>query len=867
MQIRHTIALLALTMTNATMAGIKIVQPMCEHQQNPLAVETTAPCFSWKYDGSGEYYQHQYQLQISTCKDSLETASAYCSGIIPEAKSMVCVETGTYLQPLTRYYWRVLTWDVTGKQALCSDIQTFETGFMNAYNWKASWISDSHDKDFEASPMLRRKFNIAGSVKEARLYVSGAAYYVMNVNGKPLTDAILNPGYTHYDKRNLYQAYDVTKLLQKGNNAITAVLGNGFFNNQKQTAVWKFENARWRSRPCMICELHITLQDGSEQVILSDNQWKTATGPYIRNDIYSGDTYDARKEITGWTDARFDDSGWQAATKVQAPSSMLVAQQMQLIEPEETMKPAKVQNFGDTVYVFTFPYNMSGYTTLRVGKTEPGTELQIHHGEMISEEGRLNNNIISCHYRPKENFEFQRDVYITNGNPAVFSAQFNYKGFHYVEVRSSKPIRMDRNSLTATFCHTGMKPVGHFSCSNEKMNTLWEMCNRSYLCNSMGIPTDCPHREKNGWTADAFMTAENGMNNYDCLRFYEKWMDDVADNIREDGRVSGIIPDDSWGYDDWIGPVWDGAMFIIPAIMHDYYADRRIIERLWPHWLRYLSYLKTRENEDGTPTYGIGDWVPFKTPTRTDFTTTCAYYLDYKLMARFAHLLGRDDAAYKNKAEKIRNLINTKYFSPYDYTYAGGTQAAQGVALYLGIVPEGMEQHVADKLADMIAKNDTVLDFGMLGSKTVLRMLTKYGYADLAYALAAQENEPGWIAWVNKGYTTLPECWTTYESMNHQFLGDVNSWMYSTLAGINPDPEDPGRQHMLFTPHFVNGLSHAEAEQETQYGHVASAWERLKDGSLKLTITLPLNTTGTLQCEGRTAELRSGTHTFVFNKP
>lgn len=861
----HTLLLTALlSMSLGVQAKVEIANLRCEHQVTPLAIENVRPLFSWQYKGQGEFYQMAYELRMSDCKDSLYAESAFSTGQQPCSVSSVEVDTKGYLKPRTRYYWQVIAWDESGKQELKSGISSFETGLMGLENWKASWITDSNDKDFEASPMLRRKFSIDSKVKEARLYVSGAAYYVMSLNGKPVTDAILSPGYTHYDKRNLYQVFDVTKLLKKGDNAMAAVLGNGFYNNQKQTAVWKFENARWRGRPRMICELHMLMQDGTEQVILSDSQWKTATGPFIRNDIYSGDTYDARKAIPGWKEVGFDDSQWKAATVVAAPSQMLIAQQMGLIAPEETMKPTKMQNFGDTVYVYSFPHNMSGYSHLKVGKGEAGTELELYHGELLHEDGRIDMRNITPHFRPKPGFEFQRDVYITNGEPDEFSSQFNYKGFQYVEIRCSRPFHLDENSLTATFCHTAMAPAGSFSCSNEKMNTLWEMCNLSYLCNSMSIPTDCPHREKNGWTADAWMTVENGFNNYDCILFYEKWMNDLADNIREDGRVSGIIPDDTWGYDDWIGPVWDAVMFIIPATMYDYGADKRVAEMLWPHWLRYLKYLKTRENEEGTPTYGIGDWVPFKTSTRTDFTTTCAYFLDYKLMARFARLLGRDDSFYENKAEKIRDLINTKYFNPYEYTYAGGTQAAQAVSLYLGIVPDGMEQFVADKLADMVSKNDTIPDFGMLGTKTVLRVLTKYGYADLAYALASQEKEPGWISWVNSGYSTLPESWQHQDSMNHQFLGDINSWMYNMLAGINPDPEKPGFKHIVFTPHFVKGLDWAKAERETPAGTVASGWKRLSNGKVELTVTIPLNATGTVECEGRNIELRSGTHTILF---
>ena len=283
---------------------------------------------------------------------------------------------------------------------------------------------------------------------------------------------------------------------------------------------------------------------------------------------------------------------------------------------------------------------------------------------------------------------------------------------------------------------------------------------------------------------------------------------------------------------------------------------------------KYLTYLAGRENEEGTVTYGIGDWVFYKTQTPTDYTTTCYYYLDNLYMAQFAALLGKDGSCYTQKAEELKTLINRKYFDPQKAVYANGSQAAQGVALYLGIVPQEHEQQVADKLAAAIEKNDCLLDFGVLGSKTVLRVLSRYGHADLAYRLAIREEAPSWGNWIKQGFTTMAETWVLSPefrdaSVNHMFLGDINAWMYSALAGINYDEKRPGFEHILLTPHFVEGLDWVKAEYKSVKGLIRSEWKREK-GHVILNVTLPVNTTATVECNGQKIELNSGRHQLTF---
>ena len=435
-------------------------------------------------------------------------------------------------------------------------------------------------------------------------------------------------------------------------------------------------------------------------------------------------------------------------------------------------------------------------------------------------------------------------------------------------MRSDRPMKLDENSLTALCMHTAVEPVGEFRCSNDMLNEVWKATRRAYLANLMSIPTDCPQREKNGWTADAALAIDLALLNYDGILFYEKWFDDVADNIREDGRIAGIIPTSGWGYDDWIGPVWDASILIIPNAIYNYYGDKRTIEKIYPTVEKYLTYLKTREDSTGLVTYGIGDWVFYKTQTPTAYTSSCFYYLDYALMSRFAELTGRDAAPFREKAERIREAVNRIYFDSTAASYANGSQAALAVALGLGIVPEGYEQRVADNLAKAIENNDFHLDFGTLGSKYALRMLTRYGHGDVAYKMASQKDCPSWGWWIEQGFTTLAETWALSPefrdaSVNHVFLGDVSAWMVSDIAGINFDPERPGYRHIVFRPHFFDGLDWAEAEYRSVSGPIRSRWER-KGDRVVLTVTVPVNSTATVEAGGKTVEVGAGTHDFKF---
>ena len=853
--------LAALLVIAACKQSARLENVRCEYQTNPIGLDTQNPRFTWEYSAAGDM-QRSYRIRVAT--DAVFKNLVWDSGVV-ESELQRAVYAGPALKSHTTYYWQVAVKMESGAHPACG-VQTFETAFLPDAAWQAKWLSDSYDKDFAPAPMLRKSFNIGKDVAQARLYISAAAYYKLRINGKCAGPLTLDPGYTDYGKRNLYSTIDVTDLLVQGENVLAAVLGNGFYNEIGRVATWDFEKAPWRGRARMIAELHITYKDGSKEIVPTDSRWKTTTGPSLSNNIYSGEIYDARKEIPGWDAPGYDDSAWATATAVDAPAPLLVAQQNPPAVVCEELQAVDMKKFSDTLYVFTFPKNISGVSSLALSGAEPGTKITLRHGELKNEDGSIQMGNIDIYFYPKPDFEMQTDIYYAKGGEEEFTPSFTYHGFQFVEVASSTPLNLTKESLKALFIHTDVQPVGSFECSNDLINRINTASKLSYLGNLVTIPTDCPHREKNGWTADANLAIDLGLLNFDGLTFYEKWVNDMADSQNAEGNVPGIVPTSGWGYEDWIGPVWASAFCMIPDALMRYYGDTKAIETIFDTCDRYLDYLGRRLDPDGTVTYGIGDWVYYDTPTPTDYSTSLFYYWQNVLMTRFAGILGRDAKKYQEKAEFLKDLINQKHFNKETCLYGNGSQAGQGMALMFDIVPQEYKEKVAANLNQSIVDNGYMLDFGSVGSKFVPRVLAEYGFAETVYKMMCQETVPSWGAWLKQGLTTLAERWALDmvgfrdSSANHVFLGDISAWMVRYLAGIRFEMDADGGCTLAFKPCTPEGLDWAKAEYKSVRGLIKSEWHRTADG-IELKVTVPANMKATVEWGDTVIELNGGTHT------
>lgn len=840
-----------------------------EHLTNPIGIDAANPRFSWRLDdGRQGARQTAYQLHVGT--DSILISQG--KGTVWQSEKLVSdtqltTYAGKAIQPFTKYYWRVEVWDKDGKPST-SAIASFETGMMNAKNWQGAWISDDFDVAVKPAPYFRKTFETTKKIKSARAYVAAGGLYELYLNGQKVGNHRLDPMYTRFDRRTLYVTYDVTFQLQSGKNAIGVLLGNGWYNHQS-TAVWNFHKAPWRARPTFCLDLRITYDDGSVETITSGKAWKTALSPVVFNSIYTAEHYDARLEQPGWNTINFDDSAWKESIYRATPSTNIVAQVLYPIRNVEAIPAKSLTKINDTTFLYDLGRNIAGVSQFRV-KGPAGTTFRLKHAERLAKTGRADMSNIDMHYRPTDNTDpFQVDIFTLSGKgEETFMPHFNYKGFQYVEVTSSRPVELANEALMGYFMHSDVPPIGQIRSSNSTLDKIWWAANNSYLSNLFGYPTDCPQREKNGWTGDAHIASETGLYNFDGITIYEKWLADHRDEQQPNGVLPSIIPTGGWGYEWGNGPDWTSTIAIIPWNVYLFYGDKKILADNYDNIKRYINHI-TEQSPSGLTSWGLGDWVPVKSKSPVEFTSTVYYYTDVSILAKTAKLLGKeaDFATYSALATKIKTAFNTKYLSRKTGLYGEGLQTELSTPLQWGLVPNELISKVAANLAKRVETDQQHIDVGLLGTKAILNALSENGHSELAYKVASQETFPSWGWWIANGATTLYENWPIDAksdiSMNHIMFGEIGTWYYKALGGIKPDPVQPGFKNVLLEPHFALGLDHFEATHDGPYGTIRSFWKR-SGNDVSYSVTIPPNSTATLKLPGSATsqQLTAGTYTF-----
>lgn len=844
-----------------------------DHLETPIGIDNPNPRLSWKMEDSRPGAK-QVSYRVLLDKDSMKVvngnADIWDTGKINSGDRLITY-AGKQLEPFTKYYWKVIGGDLENKEVV-SPVSSFETGMMDIKNWQGSWIGDGQDVNYEPAPYFRKKFTTGKKIKSARAYIAVGGLYELYINGEKIGNHRLDPLYTRFDRRNLYVTYDVTGQLRNGDNAIGVLLGNGWYNHQSK-AVWDFDRAPWRNRPAFCLDLRITYSDGSVETIPTDLSWKTSSGALVFNSIYTGEHYDARLEQKGWNTPDFDDSKWRGVGLRGVPSQNIVAQQVRPIRNVLTIPAKSVNKINDKTYVFDFGQNMAGVTNIKVSGEE-GTEVRIMHGERLFDNGRIDMSNIDVYYRgDKEKDPFQTDILILSGGEDEFMAKFNYKGFRYVEVTSDKPVELNQNSLTAFFMHSDVPASGEIKTSSELVNKLWWATNNAYLSNLMGYPTDCPQREKNGWTGDGHFAIETALYNFDGITVYEKWLADHRDEQQPNGVLPDIIPTGGWGYGTDNGLDWTSTIAIIPWNLYMFYGDSKPLADCYENIKRYVNYVD-RTSPNHLTSWGRGDWVPVKSRSNKEFTSSVYFYVDTKILATAAKLFNKQDdyTYYTALAEKIKEAVNNKYLNKETGIYAGGSQTELSVPLQWKIVPEDMIAKVAKNLAKKVEEAGFHLDVGVLGAKAILNALSENGYPETAYKVAAQDTYPSWGWWIVNGATTLLENWDLKAerdiSDNHMMFGEIGGWFYKGLGGIFPDPEQPGFKHIILRPNFVKELKLFEAKHDSPYGQIISKWEWNRK-KINYEVVVPANSTATLYLPdyvkgNKVIKLEAGKHNLNF---
>lgn len=726
------------------------------------------------------------------------------------------------------------------------------------------------------APYLRRSFTAAAG--KASLRVAACGFYELYVNGERCTKGRLAPYISNPDDLVYYDTYELT--LCAGENVIGLWLGNGFQNNPGGY-IWDFDKAVFRGAPCVAAELTYTAEDGTEHTLLSDTSFRTAPSPLLFDDYRFGERYDARLEQPGWSCPGFDDSGWRAAFPAPRPRGALRRCAADPIREAEERAPVRIWPEDDG-FIYDFGVSDAGVCRLTLRGT-PGQTVSFQHADALKD-GRfyLNNNwfVLGEEQWERDRQLVHKDTYICRGEGTEqYTPCFTYHGFRYVKVTGITAEQAVPELLTCVTLHSALRSRGGFSCSDETANRLQEMVRRSDLSNFHYFPTDCPQREKNGWTADAALSSEQVLLNFAAENSYREWMRSICLAQNADGALPGIVPTGGWGFHWGNGPAWDSVLAYLPYYVYVYRGETEMIRESSRAFMAYLHYLTTRTDENGLMHIGLGDWChvgreasAFKAPLVVTDTI-----LSMDIARKMAVMLGAigltaQQAFAQTLADGFRAAFRRRCIDFGTMTVAGNCQTCQAMALHYGLFTEGEAPAAFEQLLRMVHEADDHMDVGVLGGRVLFRVLSDFGQSDLAFTLITRPDFPSYGNWVARGATTMWEDFfpDTVSSMNHHFWGDISAWFLRYPAGIRVNPQGDNVHTAEISPTFLRALDRAEGFHEMPDGILRSAWKR--DGrEILLTLEIPDGVRATLRLRpGYTfedgtafAEAHSGTYRII----
>ncbi|HOP11223.1 MAG TPA: family 78 glycoside hydrolase catalytic domain [Oscillospiraceae bacterium] len=838
----------------------KVYDLTINYLKNPLGLDET-PRFSYKLaaDCRGAV-QKSCRIRVASEAALLQKGigNLWDSGEIVTDDTLHIEYQGKKLPPVHRCFWNV-TVTKENSETVTSESTFFVTGKLGTA-WDANWITadfmgkgeKAADRENSAlkAAYLRHEFKLAKPVKEAFLLICGLGYFEAHLNGKKVGDDVLSTPFTRFDETVMYNTYDVKDMLSK-ENAIGVILGNGWYNCFADDP-WNTKQATWRHFPKMIAELHVTYEDGTAETICSRTDWKSSDGPIYFNGIRNGEHYDARKELGNWTEIGYDDGAWQNSKIIRGPGGQLIGMNLQPIKIHHEFPAVKLWK-TETGWVFDIGQNQAGVARFKL-RGPAGTEITMKYTDILNPDRTINLAAIGGFIR---SHGFQTDKYIKKSdNEEVWQAIFVYHGFQYVEI-SGIDYEPKLDDVVGLTMYTSFNETGHFDCSDELLNRVQHLCRWSTLSNCESIPTDCPHREKNGWTGDGAASSEQILINFGAQAFYSKWLDDMRTSQRPAGQIPCVVPSTGWGYNSMNGPDWSMGLTDIPWTIYTYNNDRHILEKNYEAIKRHCSYMESM-SDDYTVHYGLGDWCApfegpaisinmssFKCPTAVS-DTGCFYDAALKL-SKMAKLLGKpeDEKYYTELAGKIKAAFRKKFYDEATHTVAGDCQTSTAAMLFQEIAEPEDRPVLLAKLVEQIHRDDDHVDFGLLGCKYVMHTLGAMGEGNLGFKMLAQRTFPGCQQWIDLGATTLWECWNGGGSHNHHMFSDLSAFMYKYVGGISPDETRPGFSHTILRPAIDCGLEFANAEYESMYGKVTCRWTN-KDGKQTLDINVPVCCEATL---------------------
>lgn len=838
----------------------------CEKMAAPNCIDVMQPRLSWINAPADDYVkgacQSAYRIRVASSLEGLKKPDLWDSRKVKSDRSVFVPYGGKELVSGQQVWWQVKVWDGNGKASQWSEPAQWRMGVLNPEEWCARWIGAPWQQEWEEknttpAPYFSKEINLDRKVASAVAFVTGLGYFEFYVNGDKVGNEVLVPNFTNYSKRPrlpltsiaiednfrgyrvMYLTYDITDLLKQGENALGVLVGNGWYNTHTR---------RWPAAygsPRMICQVKVTYEDGSEEIIVSDQSWKVKESAIVYNDEYIGETYDARNE----------DASWQNAVLRDAPAGELCASYAPLDRVIETLKPVSFQK-TEKGWEVDFGKEISGWLRFDGVKGSRGDVLQVKY---ISESPVGTQKYIFADHECRD-----------------YAPKFAWYVFRKAIITG---VDLNMDNVVAEVVNSDVKADAEFTTSNpllNQINTIWRRSLEDNLHG--GVMSDCPHREKSPYTGDGQVCCETVMANYDCYTFYHKWLRDMRDaqNVQT-GHVPNSAP---WQPGCGGGVGWGAAVNIIPWEMYRHFGDIGLLEESYFTMTEQMRFMEKYITDEGIMDckneivngdhrfdrwLRLGEWVaPYGLPANhlvhTYFLWRCA-----DVTSKAAEVLGKtdDQKRYRQLAEDVKAAFHKKYYDPQTRSY--GDYGANVFALHMGVPQDCLADVVESFRAELAEKYGRHLNTGIFGTRRLFEMLAQYGLNDLAYDIINQKDYPSFGWWIEQGATTTWERWDGKDSRNHPMFGGGLTWFYNTLAGVNIDESEPGYKHIVIRPLLLKDLEQVTYSKMTPYGKLKVEIEH-KGFSGMMTVTVPVGATATVWVPGSESSgtVGQGIYNFKF---
>jgi alpha-L-rhamnosidase len=876
---------------------IEVEDLMVESLNNPSGIDSEQPRLSWQIESNeSNVFQSSYEIRVGldSAQLSHNNKLVWQTGRVSSNESLQIVYKGETLQSGQKYYWQVRLWDNKGASTEWSVPANFSTGLFKKADWKeAAWIAwkpqegwkaewderkkaefaapsregdgfpfktqsrmslwdlySFHERPYDPAPLLRKEFVLAKPMKRAMIYISGLGHYELRLNGQRVGDHQLDPAWTDYTKRVFYSTYDVTRQLNTGENAVGVMLGRGFYGLLSNDA-WNTEQTIWLGQPKMIFRLSVEYNDGTYENVVSDLSWKVTGGPVVYDCPRRGEIYDARLEQKGWDTSGYNDFKWTPVNYALAPQGSLRAQIMPPIKATRTVRPISLSEPKPGVFVYDLGENITGWARVRL-RGPAGTRILVRYAEKKDREDFFCSNIAM----------FQEDAYVLDGTERVLEPRFTYKAFRYVQIAGST-IPLKPEDLEAIHVHTDLESTGEFSCSDPLVNQIYAAIKLTQLNNTHGLPTDCPHREKQGWMGDGMLGAEAAFWMFDMSSLYTKWVQDMADGQHPNGQLSVFAPTSKiqgqpfTTYAQGLSPIWASAFPEIVWRLYIQYGDKRILELNYEAMKRLAESLRQQELK-GRPFIVFdahNDWIPpdiqgSRPPEDAAIYGTAYYYHIVDMCGRVAKVLKREEELQQFKiwSNKIREAFDREFYDSINNQYCAQgqssyRQSANAIPLHFGMVTEEHRESVVKNLIKDIRDRGWQLNTGIIGTRSLMEVLPSLGNegVEAYWKLLTRTDYPSWGYMMRNNATTIWERWQGDSSLDHPAFGSVGGSFFRYLAGIQPSESHPGFEEFDVKPVIPEGLTWVKASYHSVRGDIKVEWKRVAD-QLSIQVWVPAGT-------------------------